>query len=66
MVGDRLLTDVGLARTAGMASGLVLSGARPRPRCRAAPMPPDLTFARLTDLIPAGDPLATVPRRPRP
>ena len=27
MIGDRLLTDVGLARTAGMASGLALTGA---------------------------------------
>ena len=39
MVGDRLLTDVGLARTAGMTSGLVLSGAttppmRPLRPCR--------------------------------
>ncbi len=59
MVGDRLLTDVGLARTAGMTSGLVLSGATTAADAAAAPLPPDLTFARLTDLIPAGDPLAT-------
>ncbi len=58
MVGDRLLTDVGLARTAGMTSGLVLSGATTAADAAAAPVPPDLVLARLTDLIPAGDPLA--------
>ena len=42
MVGDRLLTDVGLARTAGMASGLVLSGATTASDAAAAPLPPDL------------------------
>ena len=61
MVGDRLLTDVGLARTAGMASGLVLTGATTVGAAAAAPVPPDLTLSRLTDIIPAGDPLATMP-----
>lgn len=61
MVGDRLLTDVGLARTAGMTSGLVLSGATSAADAAAAPAPPDLTLERLTDLIPVGDPLAPVP-----
>ena len=65
MVGDRLLTDVGLARTAGMTSGLVLSGATTTADdAAAADVPPDLILARLTDLIPAGDPLA--PRSWRP
>jgi HAD superfamily hydrolase (TIGR01450 family) len=66
MVGDRLLTDVGLARTAGMASGLVLSGATSTADAAAAPLPPDLTFGRLTDLIPAGDALATLIAEARP
>ena len=39
MVGDRLLTDVGLARTAGMASGLVLSGATTRAEMDGARCP---------------------------
>jgi HAD superfamily hydrolase (TIGR01450 family) len=60
MVGDRLLTDVGLARTAGMVSGLVLSGATTAADALAAPVPPDLVLGRLTDLIPADDPLAPV------
>ena len=42
MVGDRLLTDVGLARTAGMTSGLVLTGATTSADVAAAALPPDL------------------------
>ena len=66
MVGDRLLTDVGLARTAGMASGLVLSGATTRAEMDSAPMPPDLILARLTDLMPIGDPMAAALLEARP
>ena len=61
MIGDRLLTDVGLARSAGMTSGLVLTGATTSVDVAAAEMPPDLVLGRLTDLIPAGDPLAPAP-----
>ncbi len=57
MVGDRLLTDVGLARTAGMASGLALTGATTLADAEAAERPPDLALARLTDIVPEGDPL---------
>ena len=55
MVGDRLLTDVGLARTAGMVSGLALTGATTLADAEAAQRPPDLALARLTDIIPEGD-----------
>jgi NagD protein len=55
MIGDRLLTDVGLARTAGMVSGLALTGATTLDDAEAAERPPDLCLARLTDIIPEGD-----------
>ena len=55
MVGDRLLTDVGLARTAGMVSGLALTGATTLADAEAAERPPDLCLASLTDLIPEDD-----------
>jgi NagD protein len=61
MVGDRLLTDVGLARAAGMDSGLVLSGATTMADAAGAAVPPDLILGGLTDLIPVGDPLAPLP-----
>lgn len=57
MVGDRLLTDVGLARTAGMASGLALTGATDPTALEGATVRPDLALTSLLDLIPAGDPL---------
>lgn len=56
MVGDRLLTDVGLARTAGMASGLALTGATTLADALGAERPPDLCLASLVDIIPTGDP----------
>jgi NagD protein len=56
MVGDRLLTDVGLARTAGMVSGLALTGATSMADVESAERPPDVVLARLTDLIPLDDP----------
>jgi NagD protein len=55
MIGDRLLTDVGLARTAGMVSGLALTGATTLDDAEAAERPPDLCLARLTDIIPDRD-----------
>jgi NagD protein len=55
MVGDRLLTDVGLARAAGMVSGLALTGATTLADAQDAERPPDLCLARLTDIIPEGD-----------
>ncbi|MFN8520988.1 MAG: HAD-IIA family hydrolase [Chloroflexota bacterium] len=55
MIGDRLLTDVGLARTAGMASGLALTGATTLADAEAAQRPPDLCLASLVDIIPEDD-----------
>lgn len=55
MIGDRLLTDVGLARTAGMVSGLALTGATTLEDAQAAERPPDLCLSSLIDLIPEGD-----------
>lgn len=55
MVGDRLLTDVGLARTAGMASGLALTGATTLADAEAAERPPDLCLSSLVDIIPVDD-----------
>jgi NagD protein len=55
MIGDRLLTDVGLARTAGMVSGLALTGATTLADAEAAERPPDLCLASLVDIIPEDD-----------
>lgn len=59
MIGDRLLTDVGLARTAGMVSGLALTGATTLTDVERAERPPDVVLTRLTDLIPGDDPAST-------
>lgn len=55
MIGDRLLTDVGLARTAGMVSGLALTGATTLADAETAERPPDLCLATLVDIIPVDD-----------
>lgn len=55
MIGDRLLTDVGLARTAGMVSGLALTGATTLADAEAAERPPDLCLSSLVDIIPVDD-----------
>jgi NagD protein len=52
MVGDRLLTDVGMAREAGMVAGLVLTGATTVDDLRRATAPPDLVLDDLGQLIP--------------
>jgi NagD protein len=55
MVGDRILTDVAMARTAGMHAALVLSGAT-RPADLATTdvgLWPDFVLADVTQLIPA-------------
>jgi HAD superfamily hydrolase (TIGR01450 family) len=53
MVGDRLLTDVRMARDAGMTAALVLTGATTLEQAQAAPEPPDLILRDLTALLPA-------------
>jgi HAD superfamily hydrolase (TIGR01450 family) len=55
MVGDRLLTDVALARAAGMVGALVLTGATALADVPPPPAGPDLVLARLSDLIPSPD-----------
>jgi NagD protein len=52
MVGDRLLTDVAMARAAGMVGALVLTGATGLADLAAAAPPPDLVLERLDQLIP--------------
>ncbi|MFL5681221.1 MAG: HAD-IIA family hydrolase [Chloroflexota bacterium] len=52
MVGDRLLTDVAMARDAGMVAALVLTGATSAPDLGAASVRPDLVLEHLGQLIP--------------
>jgi HAD superfamily hydrolase (TIGR01450 family) len=52
MVGDRLLTDVALARAAGMIGGLVLTGATDLADVPPPPEGPDLVLEGLGQLIP--------------
>jgi HAD superfamily hydrolase (TIGR01450 family) len=52
MVGDRLLTDVAMARDAGMVSALVLTGATSPADVEAASVRPDLVLEYLGQLIP--------------
>ena len=52
MVGDRLLTDVALARAAGMVGGLVLTGATALADVPPPPEGPDLVLEDLGQLIP--------------
>jgi NagD protein len=52
MVGDRLLTDVRMAREAGMTAALVLTGATTLEQAQASAEPPDLVLRNLTALLP--------------
>lgn len=52
LVGDRLLTDVRMAREAGMASALVLTGATPLAALRDAPYAPDYVLDGVGEVIP--------------
>jgi HAD superfamily hydrolase (TIGR01450 family) len=52
MVGDRLLTDVALARAAGMTAALVLTGATALADVPPPPEGPDLVLEGLGQLIP--------------
>jgi NagD protein len=62
LVGDRLLTDMRMARQAGMASALVLTGATSPEQLEASPEQPDFVIEGLADLLP--DARSTVPDRP--
>jgi NagD protein len=54
LVGDRLLTDVGMARAAGMTSALVLTGATSEADLLASEVRPDFVLNSVGELIPAG------------
>jgi HAD superfamily hydrolase (TIGR01450 family) len=56
LVGDRLLTDMRMARDAGMASALVLTGATTLEQVRAAAEQPDYVIDGLGRLLPATTP----------
>lgn len=53
IVGDRLLTDVAMAGTAGTVGVLTLTGATTQDELAAASVRPDYVIERLTDLIPS-------------
>lgn len=52
LVGDRLLTDVRMAREAGMAAALVLTGATTATEAAGAEIAPDYVLDDLADLLP--------------
>lgn len=52
LVGDRLLTDVRMAREAGMAAALVLTGATTAAEAASAEIAPDYVIDGIADLIP--------------
>lgn len=52
MVGDRLLTDIGMASAAGMAGILVLSGATSAADLKPAPIQPHFVIEGLSQLLP--------------
>lgn len=52
MVGDRLETDLALARAAGMASAIVLSGATDEAALARWPERPDFVLAGIADVLP--------------
>lgn len=52
MVGDRLYTDIATGVRFGMTSILVFSGETTREMAAASDIKPDLTFDRLSDMIP--------------
>jgi len=53
LVGDRLATDLRMARDVGMAGALVLTGATSLAEALAAPDAPDYVIESLADLLPA-------------
>lgn len=53
LVGDRLLTDVRMAREAGMASALVLTGATRPDALERSPITPEFVVEYLPDILPA-------------
>lgn len=54
MVGDRLATDVAMARSFGLTAVLVLTGATNRDDIATSPFQPDYAIEGLDELVPAG------------
>ena len=54
LVGDRILTDVAMARRAGMHAALVLTGATHRHEVPGSPHAPDFVLDDVTQLLPDG------------
>ncbi|HEY6101743.1 MAG TPA: HAD hydrolase-like protein, partial [bacterium] len=53
ITGDRLETDIALARTAGMASALVLTGATDADGLAASSIRPDYVLTSLSEMLPS-------------
>jgi NagD protein len=56
LAGDRLATDIRMAKQAGMASALVLTGASGLEEALRSPDRPDYVLRTLAELLPAGRP----------
>lgn len=56
MIGDRLETDLGLARSAGMASAVVLTGATDAAALAASSVQPDYVIRSLPEVLPPPTP----------
>ena len=54
LIGDRLLTDIAMARSLGMTGVLVLTGATAADSIDAAPVQPHYVIESLSELVPAG------------
>jgi ribonucleotide monophosphatase NagD (HAD superfamily) len=63
LIGDRLLTDVRMAKEAGMSSALVLTGATPASALADAPIQPDYVLGGVADVLPV-DPATSTPAEP--
>ena len=54
VVGDRLLTDIAMARSMGMTGVLVLTGATCAESIEGSPVQPDFVIGSLSELLPEG------------
>ena len=54
VIGDRLLTDIAMARSMGMTGVLVLTGATRADDIAGAPVQPDYVVDSLSELLPEG------------
>jgi NagD protein len=65
VVGDRISTDVALARSLGMTSVLVLSGATTRGELLGSPQRPDYVIDGIAALLPDSRPVGSSEGAPR-